>query len=373
MKGHIQQRGRETWRILYDIPGGRGGERRQTSVTVHGAKRDAQVKLRELLGEVDRGDHVAPSQLSVGAYLERWMANYVRTNTSLRTQDGYVGIINRYLLPELGGMKLRDLHPDQIQGLYAQMGRRGLSSTTIRHTHTVLSAALKRAVKWRLIARNVCEAVDAPRTAPTKMRALTVAEAGLFIHAALDSKFHPVYVVLLYTGLRRSEVLALEWANIDLEGNSVQIVGGLHRIAHRGLVMLPTKSDHSRRRVSIPVEAVDALKAVRARQAESRLALGSAWQKSDLVFTLGDGRPVDPGWLTKDFAKVRDRAQLDGTRLHDLRHTHASLMLMQGVHPKVVSERLGHASTQITMDIYSHVLPGIQDEAAESFAKLLRA
>ena len=371
MKGHIQQRGKDTWRVIYDAPPGPQGQRRQRSVTVHGAKRDAQAKLRKVLTSLDHGDYMEPTNETVGSFLDRWMETYAQSNTSLRTQRDYWGIIRRYLRPVLGSVQLAALRPDHILALHAQLYDRGLSSRTVLHVYRVLSEAMSHAVKWRLVGRNICAAVDPPRAERKEMVALDREGITRFFDAANESPYRDVYFLALYTGLRRSEALALKWPQVDLERGYVSVVEGLHRLPGRGLVLLSVKTAKSRRRVAISQEVIDLLHGIRGQQMAQQVSAGSGWQDSGFVFTRSDGRPFDPEKVSKGFATIRKAAGLPHVRLHDLRHAHASLMLQAGENPKVVSERLGHASVQITMDVYAHVLPGAHEQAAERFSKLL--
>lgn len=370
MRGHIRKRG-DSWQLIFDLPPDADGGRRQARHTVHGSKKAADAKLRELLRAVETGGYVAPVADTVGTLLEKWLTSYVASNTSPRTQRDYSYIARHYLSPALGGIPLTRLRPEHVQKLYADMLNRGLSSRTVTHTHRILFEALKHAVKWRLLARNVCEAVDPPRTERKPMRSLDTDGASHFLKAAATSRYHDVFFVALHTGLRRSELMALKWSAVDVELSELSVVAGLHRLAGQGLVLLPTKTARSRRRVSLTAEARDLLRTLRVRQAEQRLALGPAWHDEGFVFTTGDGHPLDPEKVTHAFTAIVRSAGLTGVRLHDLRHTHASLMLKAGVHPKVVSERLGHASVSITLDVYSHVLPGLQEDAVDRFSKLL--
>ena len=371
MNGTIRKRGKNSWQLIFDLPRDADGKRKQARRTVHGTKRGAETKLRELLAELDKGGYVAPTKESIESFLVRWLDTYAATNTSPRTQRDYRGIVHRYLVPTLGTLTLATLRPDHVQALYADMLARGLSARTVLHAHRVLREALGHAVKWRLISWNVCDAVDPPRPQRKQMTSMDDGEANRFLAVAEASQFKDVFFVALYTGMRRSEILALKWTEVDLERCTLSVVAGLHRLTGQGLVLLPTKTARSRRQVSITDEVVDLLHQIRGQQMVQRLSFGPAWHEAGFVFTKGDGSPLDPEKVTKEFARTAKEAGFSGIRLHDLRHTHASLMLKAGASPKSISERLGHASISITMDVYAHLLPGIQEEAAQTFSKLL--
>ena len=279
--------------------------------------------------------------------------------------------MHRYLVPALGNLTLTGLRPEHVQGLYGDLLSRDLSARTVLHTHRVLREALGHAVKWRLIAWNVCDAVDPPRPQRKQMTSMDEEEANRFLAVSETSPFKDVFFVALYTGLRQSEVLALKWTEVDLDRSTLNVVAGLHRLTGQGLVLLPTKTARSRRQLAVTEEVVDLLHQIRGQQLVRRMALGGAWHDGGFVFTKDDGSPLDPEKVTKEFAKTAKVAGFSGLRLHDLRHSHASLMLKAGASPKAMSERLGHASISITMDVYAHLLPGMQEEAAQKFSKLL--
>ena len=368
MRGHLRKRGQDTWALVVDL--GRDPQtdkRRQQWHTVKGTKKDAERELRDLLHRIETGGYVQPAHLTMGAFLEQWLADYAATNTGPRTVENYRGYIRRYLLPHLGSVPLEKLTPQQVQGIYAQMLGRGLAARTVLHAHRVLSEALAHAVKWGLVARNVANAVDPPKPQRKEMSTLDSEGVARFVRAAQKSPYLALFTLAIYTGLRRSELVGLRWQDVDLAGGALSVTQTLQRVHGQGLLMLQPKTARSRRRVALSPEVVALLRAHRARQAELRLAVGPVWQEGGWVFTRPDGRPLDPDEVTHAFARTIKAAGIMGVRLHDLRHTHASLMLAQGVHPKIVSERLGHASITITLDTYSHVLPGLQEAAALAF------
>lgn len=371
MRGHIRKRGKRSWEIAFDLPREADGKRRQVFITVHGTKRDAEAKLQEMLTSLHKGEFVKPVQETVGAFLQRWLETYASCSTSPRTLRDYKGIVRRYLVPYLGPVPLSRLRPDHVQSLYADMNRRGLSAQTILHTHRLLSEALSYAVKWGLLSRNVCQVIKPPSPAPKQMRILTPDELRKFLEACRDSPYWPVFWTALTTGLRRSELLGLRWRDVDLERGVLSVTAALHRLPGSGLKLLAPKSSRSRRLVLMPPVTAALLREIRTQQEDMKRRLGLAMDPEDFVFARADGRPFDPEKVSKAFGEVAKKAGIEGIRLHDLRHTHASLMLIAGVHPKVVSERLGHASVAITMDIYSHVLPGLQEDAVTRLSHLL--
>ncbi|MDO8750671.1 MAG: site-specific integrase [Dehalococcoidia bacterium] len=370
MKGSIRKRG-DSWQIIYELPRDTAGSRKQGRQTVHGTKRDADAKLREILTALDKGAYITPTKETLGAFLVHWLEAYGATNTSPRTLKDYRGIVRRYLIPVLGDTPLVALRPGHVQDLYAYMQGRGLSPLTILHTHRLLREAISYAVKWGLLGRNVCDSATPPRPARTEMAAMDAETVERFETACEVSAFGDLFKVALRTGLRRSEILALKWDSVDLEKRTLRVVAGLHRLPQQGMVLLPTKTAKSRRQISFSQEVVDILRSIRGSQLVSQATLGPAWNSTGYVFTRPDGRCLDPEAATRAFTAMARSIGRSDLHFHSLRHTHASLMLAAGVHPKVVSERLGHSSISVTMDIYSHVLPGLQEDAVDRLEKLL--
>jgi len=274
MEGYIRRRGKDSWQIIYELPRGADGKRKQGHQTVHGTKRDAEAKLRGVLTALDKGDYVTPSKETLGAFLERWLNTYAATRTSERTQQDYRSMVGRYLIPALGSVALSGLRPEHVQGLYADLRDRGLSATTVLHTHRLLKKALSHAVKWQLVARNICDVVDPPRPQRKEMVALDTDGVDRFLGVAKGSPFYDVFFVALYTGLRRSEALGLRWENVDMERTRFYIVTGLHRINSRGLVLLPTKTARSRRPVPFGEEVAELLRQIRGAQLVKQVELG---------------------------------------------------------------------------------------------------
>jgi integrase len=295
-----------------------------------------------------------------------------------KTLERYAQLVRTHLIPAIGPLLLCKLQPLHIQALYSEKlvsgrkdGTGGLSPRTVVHLHRILRAALHQAVRWRLLARNPTEAVDAPRAARKEMQALTEAETAQLLASFKKSTLQmPVFIDVL-TGLRRGELLALKWDDVALEAGEISVRQSLEQ-TRTGLIFKQPKTTRSRRTIALPQLAIDALRQHKAAQAAQRLKLGPAYQDHGLVFPKQDGRPWEPDRFSSAFAATVRRSSNKHIRFHDLRHTHATHLLRQGVNPKVVSERLGHSTVAFTLDVYSHVLPGMQDEAARRIDSALR-
>ncbi len=300
----------------------------------------------------------------MAAYLTRYL-EHAATRVRALTLQRYRELMRRHVLPRIGGVPLAKLQPAHIQAVLDRMGADGLAPRTTLQAYRVLSAALRQAVRWQVIAVNPAAAVSPPR--PERPR-LTIpdaeAVARLFKEASGGTCYIPL-VLAASTGMRRGEILGLRWSAVDLDAGLVRVVSTLQRIDGR-LELVEPKTDRSRRSVALPAFGVEVLRVHRKEQAERRLLAGPAWQDFDLVIDRGDGQPMDPGHLSHAFGRIARRVGLPGIRFHDLRHGYATTLLAAGVHPKIVSEAPGHASVGFTMDVYSHVLPTMQEQAARA-------
>jgi len=377
MKGHIYQRAKGSWTIVYDLPMDTvTGKRRQKSQTIKGTKRDAERALREVLISLEQGSYVKPNKITLGEWLDQWCESFVAMNTTPRTYVSYRSIIDRHLKQGLGSIALSRLEPQQIQKYYADKlakgrvdGKGSLSNRSVLYHHRILSKALDQAIKMGLVVRNVAKLITPPRVARAKINVLDADEASKLLDIASNTVYYPLFAMLLYTGLRRGEAIALRWKNIDLLRLELYVVESAYRIRKEFIITEP-KTLHSKRAVSLSPSLANLLLEYREDQELMRKQLGNPLTEEDFIFSWPDGRPMDPDVVTQAFHRIAGKAGLKNVRLHDLRHTHATLMLKAGIHPKVVSERLGHANIGITLDIYSHVLPGLQEAAAEKFDRI---
>jgi integrase len=306
----------------------------------------------------------------VGDYLASWLET-VRPSLRARTWLRYEQYVRLHAIPGIGQVSLARLTPQHLQRLYADRLEGGLSAMSVRHLHAVLHRALQQATRWGLVARNVADLVTPPRAAHREMQTLSPEQARAFLEAAQGDRFHALYVLALSTGMRQGELLALKWEHVDLERGTVQVRGSLQRTP-AGLTITEPKTAASRRQVGLTPSAVAALRRHRVAQTEERLRLGSVWQDNGLVFCNEIGSPIDATHvMVRPFRCLLDRAGLPRIRFHDLRHSAATLLLGQGVHPKIVSEMLGHTQIAITLDLYSHVTPTMQRQATDAMEAVL--
>ena len=377
MTGSIRPQGKGSWEIRLYLGRNEAGRKRYKSHTVKGTKRDAQRELAKLLNSVHEGNYVSPARLTVAEFVERWLTDYAKQKVAAKTFERYAELLRLHLVPQLGKHALSKLEPLHIQHAYSKLlengrrdGKGGLSAQTVVHCHRVLRKALQHAVKWQLVVRNPAAAADAPRVERREMSTLDETGVAALFQAVRGTRLELPVVLAITTGLRRGELLALRWRDVDLEKGVLAVRQSIEQTKGR-LAFKEPKTKRGRRVVALPNVAIEALRRHRTTQAKRRLQLGSAYEDRGLVLTRLDGRPMDPAETSKAFARVVAKANLPHLSLHGLRHTHATLLLRANVHPKVVSERLGHATIGITLDTYSHVLPDMQEAAAKKLDILL--
>ena len=372
MRGTLKQRSKGSWTLTFDTGRDITGKRQRQTVTIQGTKRQAEARMAELIHQVDGGGYVKPGSSTVGAYLQRWLEDYAHTHVRATTLEGYRARA-KHLISGLGGIRLSELRPDHLQAYYSaklQNGRRdgqGLAPATLIKHHNLLREALSHAVKWGLLARNVADAVDPPRGQRKEMQALTSTNLHRVLNACEGTAWHPIFHTLAWTGLRRSELLGLRWKDVDLLLATLRVSQVLHQLNDGRFVYQEPKTVKGRRTIALSPSSCIELRQHRESQERDANLLGTPLTDDSLVFGHPGGSPRSPSTLTLAFRRLTRRLGFTGVRLHDLRHTHATLMMEQGVNPKVVSERLGHASVVITLDTYSHVLPNMQEDAVARF------
>jgi integrase len=335
---------------------------------VPGHRANVRHPLAQTLQELPTEPKAVP--LTVGDYAEQWLA-HARGRVRAKTYDGYVGLMRLYALPALGPVALKDLKPLVLQGLYSDLLGRGLSAGTVVNLHLVLTQALSQAVRWGLIPVNPAAGAQPPQRRRPELALVDPALAGRILAVAAGTSFEVPVAVAIATGMRRGEILALRWADLAPDLSLAHVRRSLQTSGGR-LAFEEPETRRSSRAVDLPAFLLPYLERQRASQALRRAECES-WVDLDLVIDSGDGRPVNPDTLSSGWYRFAKRSGLPQVRFHDLRHAHATLMLLQGVHPKVVSERLGHASIGITLDTYSHVLPTLQADAVWAFDELFPA
>lgn len=377
-RGSIKQdKNNGTWYFTVDVPG-ENGERRQVKRRGFPRKKEAQIALTELLREVDSGDFIQKSKNTLAEVFEEWLESKTG-NMGRLTIDSYKSYIARHINPVIGNVKMCDLTPDHVQKLVTALRKKTqddgkaplLTDSTIQRIFNILVTVLNYAIRKKYVRENVAHGVDKPKIQKRKLRVWSVQDCQTFLTAIYDHRYYICFHLALATGMRQGELLGLTWENVDLDNKLIRITQTLE---HDGkAIKQGAKSSSGVRSISISDQDVEELKRQQRRIEEEKDAAGDTYQDQGFVVSSKFGRITYADPITKMFRRESDRLGLPKLRFHDLRHTHASLLLKQGVHPKIVSERLGHSSITITLDTYSHLLPNMQEEAARDLGTLLFA
>jgi integrase len=353
-EGSITRRKDGLYMARYTVQTATGTKRK----TLYGKNReDVAEKLVDALSNRNQGLVFDAGSQTVGEYMEQWLQTSARESVRESTYESYRNQVRRYVIPAIGRVKLKRLSAMQIQGMYRAMLDRGLSPRTVQYAHAVLHRALRQAVRWGLVPRNVSEDVDRPRIRPEEIRPLNRHQARHLLNTAGESgdRFEALYVLALHTGMRPGELLGLKWEDVNFDEGGLQLNRAL-----AGKNLTAPKTKRSRRRIDLSTASIAALKAHRKRQLEERMQKAGLWRDHGLVFPSTVGTPLFHRNVVRAFKNLLKRAGLpQSTRLYDLRHTCATLLLGSNVHPKYVQELLGHASIALTLDTYSHVLKGM--------------
>jgi integrase len=377
MKGHLRERSPGHWAIILDIPDPRTGNRRRKWHSFKGTKRQAQIESARLISIVQAGSYLEPSKTTVAEYLNKWL-EHIKSQVSPRTAERYDELARKNIAPLIGSIALTKLTPMAISTAYSTAlasGRRdgggGLAPRTVHHCHRVLKQALAQAVRWELLARNPADAVDPPKVERATMTTYDLKQTGELIGAMRGTGLFIPTLLAVLLGMRRGEIAALRWRSVDLDAGQVAVVESAEQM--NGTVRLKPPKSGRARTVALAQTIIDELRAHRIEQAQSLLKLGVRLSEDHFVCAHADGRMMQPTWITHEWVRLIRGTDLPAYRFHDLRHAHATHLLASGAHPKVASERLGHSKVGITLDLYSHVMPGMQEDAAARADAALQA
>jgi len=394
-QGHIRPQGDGSWEIKFDL--GRDpltGRRVTKYVTFRGTKRKAQEELTRLLGQRNDGSYVEPTKMTVAQYLSHWLEADIDRRVAARTAARYREIVEKNIIPKLGHVPVRKLTAVHIEAFEAELQRegwvkarakqkvkegeeapiqekRGLSAQTALHVHRTLSQALGHAVRLGVLFKNPARQVKPPRPPSREIKILDKNEITTLLNAAKAVGLYVPVLVAVTTGMRRGELLALRWSDIDPTAALLTVNQSLERIKGKFGFKSP-KTKTSRRTITLPAITVQALRRHLKEQHEARLKLGLGRDPRGLVFARPDGQPMDADTLTKAFRRLVASAKVTPITFHGLRHTHISHLLMEGFHAKVVSERAGHAHVNITLGVYAAYIPSMQTDVARRVDAWLR-
>jgi integrase len=366
MKGHIRERSQGRWAIILEQHDAATGKRKRKWHSFQGTKRQAQIECARLISAIHGGTYLEPSKTTLAAYLDHWL-DHVKARVSPRTHERYSEIVHKNIVPALGAVLLNKLRPAQISAAYSKAlasgrrdGKGGLAPTTVVYMHRLIKQALGQAVRWELLSRNAADAVDPPKVERGSLTTYDMTQTVALLEALRGTRLRMPVLLGIMCGLRRGEIVALRWSHIDLAAGNIAVVESAEQTAV-GVRYKPPKSGRGRT-VALSAMVTTELRQHRLAQAEELFRLGVRQTDATFVYTRQDGEPMQPRSLSQMWAARA--TYLPRIRFHDLRHAHATHMLSAGVHPKVASERLGHSKVGITLDLYRHVLPGMQEDAA---------
>lgn len=344
--------------------------KRQTWRTYGDTRREVADALSKVIDERRRGQSIVIEKQTLAEFLNHWLTNSVKPSVRPLTYESYEVNVRVHILPELGRHELTKLAPQHVQHWLNERVGAGLAPRTVQYAHAVLRRALNQALKWGLVHRNVATLVDVPRVVRPEVQPFTPEQARLFLSAAAGDRLRALYTVAITTGLRQGELLGLRWEDLDFETATLRVRVALQRV-DGGWRLVEPKTPKSRRVIGLPAIALAALREHCDLQDAERRHAGERWEERRLVFTTGTGRPLDGPNVTHQFQHLLVRAGLPRLRFHDLRHTCASLLLADGIPPRVIMETLGHSQISLTMNTYAHVMPALQREAAKRMDELL--
>jgi integrase len=346
---------RDKWIAQLTLP---NGKRRSKSCE---SKKEALNWLSAEKSKINQGLFVADNRLRIGDFLASYMSGVAEHTLRPTTLQAHYSLINNHIVPELGNIRLSDLQPNQVQAFYAQKLDEGLSKRTVQYLHAILHKALNQALRWGLVVRNVTDLVDVPSPERRSPHVWTVAEVQTFLLAVSDHRWYPIYVIAIYCGLRKGEILGLSKSDVDLSRGVIRVRHQVTQVQGVGSVISEPKTEKAKRQVTISEFPIQVL----------RDHLNSLKDNQSLLFATSSGKPLSSRNVVRHFKSVIESTGLPDIRFHDLRHTHATLLLSAGTHPKVVQERLGHSQISLTLSTYSHVMPGIQEKAADDFQRIM--
>ena len=378
MRGHIKQRG-SSWSIIVELPKDIiSGKRKQKWYTFHGTKKEAEKFLTEKLRELDTGILIDTKKIKYSEYLDYWREKNFK-NLEITTQEGYIQKIEKHIKQYLGNLYLEDIKPLHLQNFYDKLlleGRKdkkgGLSERTVLSIHRIIHSSLKQAVKWQLIVRNVADNVEPPKAKKYKANFLTDEQTKKLLEIAKKTDIYIPVAIAVYTGARRGEILGLRWDNVNLDKGYVKIVDNLCS-TNNGVIIKQPKTNNGIRTIAISKNLINILKKHTITQLENKMLFGNCYQDNNLVCCYENGKNFNPKRFSAKFNELLKKNNLPIIRFHDLRHSHASLLVKLGVKPKEISERLGHSNIGITMDLYSHLYEESDKQIADMFDQLIKA
>lgn len=371
MKGYYRKRGNK-WSFTIDIGTDPiTGKRKQKTKSGFKTKKEAEIAALNLYNQMQTKG-IETSSENFSSFIGRWLELSAKHSLKQTTFDTYERIVKHRLIPIFGDKTLVSLKPIDIQKFYNVLQQEGLSTTYVRLIHNILSSSFKTALKWEIVNHNIIEKVTPPKISRKETKSWDLDQAKKFLEITeKKTNFHIIFVIAIYTGMRIGEILGLKWSDIDFDKKRISVNRTLGWVSGKGRILQDAKTLGSHRTISISDFLINVLKKHQLEQKKIKLQYADSYHDQDLVTASTSGKPKVARECRALLKKYANEVNIPLIRFHDLRHTHATIMLQLGEHPKIVSERLGHANIGITMDLYSHVLPNMQKEAASKFEKAM--
>lgn len=374
MKGSTRKRG-TCWEYTVDIGNDPVTNKRiRKSKSGFRTKKECETAMNKLIVEIEQGEYVEQKEILLKDYLADWLKS-IKPNIAGNTFAYYRRIAENEIVPVLGNMQVSKIKPLHIEKfIQEKRNKENINNTTLKHYFDTLNIALNQALKWQIISKNPCLAITPPKKENKEMNVLNVKELELLLNYLRDSRFKTLYLVVVLSvtcGLRRGEALGLQWEDIDFKQGIITVKNNYTKVDNKDMLTTP-KTDKSTRKITMLDLTSEILSKWQVEQKKNKLLLGKEYNNNNFVCTWEDGRPVRPDYISQQFSRVIKKLGLPSVRFHDLRHTHATMLLLQNVSPKVVSKRLGHSNISTTYDIYAHVLPEMEREAADKLNDLFK-
>jgi integrase len=368
-RGNITKRGRNSWQVKFNVPSA-DGKRQQRNITVKGNFQDAQKELTRLLNAADTGTLPRPSAVTVAQYLDTWFAG--AHERSPKTLERYRELAEHQIKPHIGGHVLQKLTPEHVQRWHGELLKAGLAPRTVGHANRLLRLVLGNAVKNRTLTHNVAAVHAAPKVEEGEIEILSPEQITTVLAALEGHSLYPIVALALGTGMRRGELLALQWADVGLDAGTLLVQRSLEE-TKAGLRFKPPKTRHGRRNIKLGATAVATLRDLKVQRMETRLAIGMGKLPDDeLVFCGIEGEPLTPHVISRAWRRVVEAKGLPQVTFHALRHTHVSVLIAEKVDILTISRRIGHSKTSITFDVYGHLMPGMDEAAAAAIEGVLK-
>lgn len=365
--GYVKKEG-STWYYAVDLGKDANGKRRRKKERGFKTKREAEIALAKIVSELSKGTYVEPTKVLYKDFLYHWLESK-RNSLRSQTHYNYEMITKKHVLPELGSLTVQKINSPTLQRFVDELCNKGLTGAYIKKIIDVVNSSLKKAMRLGYIAQNPMELVDRPRIGKKEMRVWDKIEVEKFLTAAYPERCYIAFLLAITTGMRQGEILGLRWQDIDFENRTLSV---RQTLSHDGKTILSeAKTKSSIRPIYLPDETLEALRKHRLLVKQEKLKAAVEYRDQDLVVCTTVGTPICPRNLNRTWYRLLNQSGVTQIRFHDLRHTHATLLLQKGIHVKVVAERLGHSNTRVTLDTYSHVLPTMQEEAAKAISDIL--